>query len=294
MTKQSNKQIISKNFSEYELLDLGHGYKLERFGDKVCLRPEIKYSGSAAGSLAQLKIKADLIFEEEAKGKGKWLGKNTENLEWILKEVVAGKEIKFLLKPSAFKHVGIFPEQKANWEYIADKVSNCYIQPKVLNLFAYTGGASLVAQKFGAQVTHVDSSKSVINWARKNMELNHLSDIRWCLEDAMLFVQREAKRGNIYQGIIMDPPSFGIAKNKSRWRIEDAIVPLMENAVKLLDPRGYFLVLNTYSPQIDALMLLKALKLPIKQALVDNAKLCLQSETGKILETGELIRFSNY
>lgn len=153
----------------------------------------------------------------------------------------------FRLGLTSFKHVGIFPEQAGNWDYIYDTISVMPKQSKVLNLFAYTGGASLAAKAAGADVTHVDSVKQVLTWSRENMELSGLTDIRWVLEDALKFVKREAKREKVYQGIILDPPAYGRGPDGEKWILEDSIADLLEACSQIIDKKHFFCVLNLYS-----------------------------------------------
>lgn len=156
---------------------------------------------------------------------------------------------------TGFKHIGIFPEQANNWEFISNSVKKLGGKPNVLNLFAYTGGASLAAKQAGADVIHLDSVKQVVSWSRQNMELSGLTDIRWLIEDARKFVQREVKRGRVYQGIMLDPPAYGLGPNGERWKLEEQLSDMMEDVYKLLDPERHFLVVNAYSLGLSSLIL---------------------------------------
>jgi 23S rRNA (cytosine1962-C5)-methyltransferase len=183
----------------------------------------------------------------------------------------AGSRINFRLGLTSFKHVGIFPEQAVNWDYIHQCVRSMRTeQPRVLNLFAYTGGASLAAKAAGADTSHLDSIKQVVTWARENMELSSLQDIRWVVEDAFTFVKREVKRGKKYQGIILDPPAYGHGTEGQKWKLEDMINEMMKQVVELLDEKEHFLLLNTYSLGFSSLII---------ENLLDHRK---------ELETGEL------
>jgi 23S rRNA (cytosine1962-C5)-methyltransferase len=177
---------------------------------------------------------------------GEWKIRNGTQQQWPVSFSYKDIGIKMRLGFTGFKHVGIFPEQADNWRYISDRVKNLK-SPRVLNLFAYTGGASLVAKASGADVVHVDSVKQVINWSRENMELSGLSDIRWVVEDALKFSQREQKRGNTYNGIILDPPAYGRGPNGERWVLEEKIGDLLQTCAALLDRHSAFVVFNMYS-----------------------------------------------
>jgi 23S rRNA (cytosine1962-C5)-methyltransferase len=176
---------------------------------------------------------------------------------------------------TSFKHVGIFPEQAVNWDYISSSVKKMKTpQPKVLNLFAYTGGASLAARSAGADTLHLDSIKQVVTWARENMELSQLTDIRWVVEDALTFVRREVKRGKKYQGIILDPPAYGHGPTGESWKLEEMISEMMQHVFQLLDEKEHFMVLNAYSLGFSSLV--------IENLLAGRKK------SGDGLQTGEL------
>ena len=198
-------------------------------------------------------------------------------------------ELVFRLSLTAFKHVGIFPEQKVNWDYIYESVRMLNAQqPKVLNLFAYTGGASLAAKAAGADIMHLDSVKQVVTWAKENMELSGLRDIRWVVEDALTFVKREVKRGKKYNGIILDPPAYGHGTDGERWKLEDNIDEMMKQVMTLLDEEECFLVLNTYSLGFSSLIIENLLS-GVKG--LECGELFLQSRTNCKLPLGVFGRF---
>ena len=246
------------NWKEYELIDHGNSRKLERFGDVITDRPEP--AAVWAKSLSEIEWqKAISVFKEGKNQRGSW-SKNLE--DWEISYPLFNKNIRFKLSQGTFKHVGIFPEQADNWQFIQSKCAELKkrgITPKFLNLFAYTGGASLAANVSGADVTHIDSVKSVVNWARQNAELNSIDSIRWIVEDAVTFVEKEIRRGKTYHGIIMDPPIFGLGPKGGRWKLNRDLPKLIENAMKLLNPDHQFFVLNTYSPQLPLTELKKIL-----------------------------------
>lgn len=234
---------------DYRLLDCGNGRKLERFSEIVLIRPEPNAEGKPAYSMEEWKEKADFEFIEKSKTSGSWrkLGKDVPE-DWKVSYLYNEKEIQLTLKLTKFKHIGIFPEQALNWKYIAQKIRAFKTpEPKVLNLFAYTGGASLVAKACGADVTHVDSIRQVVSWANENQEQSRLADIRWIVEDARKYVQREVKRGNVYNGIILDPPAFGHGPKGQKWVLERDLLPLLKEVMHLLDPLESFLLLNVYA-----------------------------------------------
>ncbi|MDX2002236.1 MAG: class I SAM-dependent methyltransferase [Chitinophagales bacterium] len=253
------KLLPPQHWKDYELIDTGGGEKLERFGKYVLSRPEPQavWDKSLGEDIWQ---KADAIFKREknAKGdsdKGEWVLKKGMPDRWHLHYEHNGLKLNFRLALTAFKHVGLFPEQATNWDYLFEIIPSLRKdKPKVLNLFAYTGGASLAAKAAGAEVTHVDSVKQVITWARENMEASALQDIRWMAEDAMKFVKREVKRGNRYSGIILDPPAYGRGPEGEKWILEEQINELLKHCHALLEPKDAFLILNMYSMGFSALI----------------------------------------
>lgn len=280
-----------KNWHEYELIDHGNGRKLERFGGVVTDRPEPAALWAKSISESDWK-KADSVFTEQKNQKGVW-SKSLEN--WKITYPFGETNINFKLSQGAFKHLGIFPEQADNWEFINSKCAVLLekgITPKFLNLFAYTGGASLAATISGAEVTHIDSVKSVVNWARQNAELNNIDSIRWIVEDASAFVEKEIRRGNRYHGVIMDPPIFGLGPKGGRWKLNRDLPVLLENVMKILEPKNQFFILNTYSPQLPLIELKSLLRIVHGFPKKFEAKtLGLKSTAGKELPLGNLIRF---
>ena len=202
--------------------------------------------------------------------------------------------LKFRLGLTAFKHVGIFPEQAVNWNYIYDSVKKMP-DARVLNLFAYTGGASLAARAAGADVIHCDSIKNVLNWASANMQASQLGNIRWLLEDAFKFVKREAKRGNTYQGIILDPPAYGHGPKGEKWKLEDMVNELTEYVSQILDRRKCFLVFNSYSLGFSPLVLYDLVHTHFGPKVLRRAEwgeIYLQESSGRKLPAGIFLRFN--
>lgn len=231
---------------DYALIDFGNGRKLERFGAVTVDRPEVLAQGPPSLSAMEWSALADGRFEEDKNAKGKWQVKAKFPETWPC-TFGPKADWKVICKTGPYKHLGIFPEQQKHWAYLQKHLKR---GDKYLNLFAYTGAASLAAAKTGASVYHVEASKSVVNWAAENARQSDVSDIHWVCDDALKFAERELKRGHRYKGISMDPPIYGRAKGGTRWRLEDKLEGLVETASNLLVPGG-FLVLNTYSPVID-------------------------------------------
>ena len=245
-----------ENFSDYQLIDSGSYKKLEKFGSFILSRPEPQAVWDTTLSENEWNKLSNADFRKETGNpeKGEWILKKGMKEQWFINYQPSNFKLSFRLGLTSFKHVGIFPEQAANWDYIYKKVKLIGNTPKVLNLFAYTGGASLAAKAAGADVSHVDSVKQVITWGKENMETSQLKDIRWVVEDAMKFVQREVRRGNKYQGIILDPPSYGRGPNGEKWIIEEQLNEILKGCNELLDKENHFFILNLYSIGFSALI----------------------------------------
>ncbi|MBP6385719.1 MAG: class I SAM-dependent methyltransferase [Pseudarcicella sp.] len=246
------------NWKNYQLIDSGEFEKLEKFGQYTLRRPEPQAVWDKSLNETEWDKQADAFFKKDkgSQEKGEWFIKKHVKDNWQLNYLTQELNLTFKLSLSSFKHVGIFPEQASNWDYIHEKICSLPIKkPKVLNLFAYTGGASIAAKQAGADVTHVDSIKQVISWSRENMEISQLTDIRWVVEDALKFVKREAKRGNVYQGIILDPPAYGRGPDGEKWVLEEQINDLLKTVAEILDKENYFLILNTYSMGFSSLII---------------------------------------
>lgn len=277
------KRIYSSHWSDYELIDAGNEKKLERWGDTITIRPDRNAYFTPILSKKEWKQKAHFEFIEETTSKGVWniIKKNTPK-EWQIKY----KECVFNLRLTQFKHLGIFPEQQTNWDFIK---SNIKPEGKFLNLFAYTGGASLVANSAKANVFHCDSVKQVITWSKENMESSNQENIHWVFDDALKFATKEVKREKKYDGIIMDPPAFGLGAKKERWKIETKFPELVKVAGELLNKNG-FLIINTYSPKLKEEKIYDIIKPFFPNKKIEINKLSLKTTTGKTLEYGELTR----
>lgn len=278
-------RIYTPHWADYELIDAGNERKLERWGNIITIRPERNAYFKPVLSEIEWKGKAHFQFVESSNTKGEWKSlKDNQPKDWL----ISYKGIVFNLKLTQFKHIGIFPEQAINWDFIRHNLSP---SSRFLNLFGYTGGASLIAKQAGADVFHCDSIKQINSWGKDNMLSSNLEGIHWVHDDALKFAQRELKRGNLYDGIIMDPPAFGLGAKKERWKIENKFPELLKTAVSLLKPKG-FLIANTYSPRLTTQKIKEVTSQIVKNKQVEIGTLSIKSTTGKIVEYGELTRIS--
>ena len=251
--------LCPKNWKDYELLDCGDFEKLERFGNYITIRPEPQAVWPKVYSEAECQKQAHVKFVAKSSSSGEWKSLKKMPDQWTIayklmnQNSKEGKEIIFRLGLTSFKHVGVFPEQAVNWDAIYSFLSELN-KPKFLNLFAYTGGASLAAKAAGADVTHVDSIKQVVTWANENMTKSKLDNIRWLVDDALKFVKKEMRRGNTYQGIILDPPAYGHGPNGEKWKLEENISEMMESVLQIVDKEKHLLILNAYSLGFSAMV----------------------------------------
>ena len=284
------KRIYSKHWPDYELIDAGDNKKLERWGTIITIRPDRNAYFKPVLSINEWNQRAHYEFIELSANGGAWssLKKNfpISNDHEVPNWQISFNKCVFNLRLTKVKHLGIFPEQQINWEFISNHLSN---NSKFLNLFAYTGGASLIANSKNSEVYHCDSVKQIITWAKNNMESSKQKGIHWVLDDALKFAKKEVKRGKKYDGIIMDPPAFGIGINKERWKIETKFPELVEIASELLSKKG-FLIINTYSPKLKEELIRNTVQTHFSSKNIDIKKLSLKTTTGKILEYGELTR----
>lgn len=279
-----------EHWKDYELLDCGNFEKLERFGSVILRRPEPQALWDKVWDEIEWKKLTDITFKQKGSHSGEWINPKKKPTKWQISYDNPNFRLKFNLSLTSFKHVGIFPEQAANWDYIYNHLKGIE-QPKFLNLFAYTGGASIAAKAAGADVTHVDSVKQVIGWSRENMEASKLDNIRWVVEDAMKFVKRELKRGKTYHGIILDPPAYGIGANGERWQLEDSINELLKDIAGILYRKEHFLILNVYSLGLSALLVQNLVQQNFHPTgETENGELYLQAKSGVQLPLGILSR----
>jgi 23S rRNA (cytosine1962-C5)-methyltransferase len=251
--------LTPTTWQDYELIDCGHFEKLERFGKFITRRPEPQAIWDSSLSETEWDNMAHAYFKKEkgSQEKGEWIVKKGTPDKWYINYTIEKQEFRFKLALSSFKHVGIFPEQAINWEYIAKHTNP---GDKVLNLFAYTGGASIVANSAGADVSHVDSIKQVLSWARENMEASGLDNIRWVLDDAMKYIQRQVRREAVYQAIILDPPAYGRGPNGEKWQLEEQLNEILKCCENVLDKNNGYLILNLYSLGFSALIVENLIK----------------------------------
>ena len=254
--------IISKDWKDYEILDMANGEKLERWGNIILIRPDPQIIWKNK-SKPELWKNAQAHYHRSKSGGGSWeyLKKIPESWQ------ISYKELTFNLKPMGFKHTGLFPEQAANWDFMIDKIKNAGRPIKVLNLFAYTGGASVACSYAGASVCHVDSSKGMTSWAKENVASSGLSDnpVRFIIDDVIKFVQREIRRGNKYDAIVMDPPSYGRGANGEVWNIEESLYTLVELCTQVLSDKPLFFLINSYTTGLAPTILSNVLSLTIKK-----------------------------
>ncbi len=277
----------TKGWQDYELLDSGNGKRLERFGKYVISKPDPQAIWKPCLSKSEWD-KADAVYLDEEK---QW-NKNNLPDKWEL----SYKDIRFYAKLTSFKHTGVFPEQVLNWDFIEKTIKNANRQINVLNLFGYTGIASLVCAANGAKVTHLDGSKPAISWARENQALSNLSDkpIRWILDDAVEFTKREVRRENKYDAIIMDPPVYGHGPNGEIWDFNKSFPVLLENCKKLLTTNPAFVIINAYAISASCLMLSNMMEdyLNIPKEKIEYGELAIEEKTRqRFLSTGIIARY---
>ena len=242
---------VADGWNDYEVLDTSNGEKLERWGAYILVRPDPQVIWDTPHDHPAWK-KKNGHYHRSNKGGGEW-----EFFRLPKQWSIQYKKLTFNLKPFSFKHTGLFPEQAANWDWFGDRIRNAGRPVKVLNLFAYTGGATLAAAEAGAAVTHVDASKGMVTWAKENAVSSGLKDapIRWIVDDCKKFVEREIRRGNHYDGIIMDPPSYGRGPKGEVWKIEEAIFPFIQLCAQLLSEKPLFFLVNSYTTGLAPSML---------------------------------------
>jgi 23S rRNA (cytosine1962-C5)-methyltransferase len=283
--------LKTKTSADYELLDSGDGEKLERFGEYTLRRPDPQALWKKALDEKEWK-KASASFIREGDN-AKWRIKDSLPKEWVIGML----DLRFYIKPTAFKHTGLFPEHEANWQWIIGKIKEAERPIKVLNLFGYTGGATLAGLTAGAEVTHVDSSKSAITWAKQNAEASKLDTkkVRFIEDDARKFVLREIKRGNKYDAIIMDPPAFGHGANNELWKIEDDFIKLLDSCLEILSDKPLFVLVNGYSAGYSAVAYANSLSPLVKKygGDIESGELTIEeSAAGRLLPAGIFSRWS--
>ena len=285
---------IADQWKDYEVLDCSGGEKLERWGDYILVRPDPQVIWNTPHSNEGWKHKNG-HYHRSKKGGGEWEFFNLPK-QWQIHY----RELTFNLKPFSFKHTGLFPEQATNWDWFSEKIRTARAKGrpvKVLNLFAYTGGATLAAAAAGASVTHVDASRGMVNWAKENAASSGLSDapIRWLVDDCVKFVEREIRRGNKYDGIIMDPPSYGRGPKGEIWKIEEKIHSFISLCTQILADEPLFFLVNSYTTGLAPAVLTYMIATELKKwgGHVDSQEVGLPvTESGLVLPCGAAGRWS--
>ncbi len=283
--------LTSDNWHDYALLDSGNGRKLERFGPVTVIRPESEalWQPKLAASAWEA---AHAIYEYQAKGEN-WRKLKPHPETWMM----SYQGLRFKAQLTPFRHVGVFPEHGAQWDWVAEQVKRSNQQPRVLNLFAYTGVASLAAAQAGAKVTHLDASKASVDWAKENQAASQLApdSIRWIIDDALKFVRREARRGAQYEGIIMDPPAFGRGSQGQVWQFAESFPVLLQECRTILAPKPLFMLVTTYDTRASALMLANTLSESLAGLAgeLDAGEQTLREQSaGRLLSTSIYARWS--
>lgn len=274
---------LTDGWQDYEIIDAGNGEKLERWGDVVLLRPDPQ----AIWPMKQAEH-VDAHYIRSSSGGGAWSFNRRLPESWI----IAYRDLKFIVRPTGFKHTGLFPEQAANWDFMRKFVENYREKTgnkafRVLNLFAYTGGATAALAAAGAEVVHVDAAKGMVAWAKDNLAASGLADrpVRFIVDDVMKFVQREKRRGHEYEGILMDPPSYGRGPDGEMWRIETGLYPLVSECMDLLSRDAGFFIINSYTTGLAPMVLKDVLKVASgkRGGKIDAQELCLPITNNSLL-----------
>lgn len=271
---------IADSWKDYCVIATGDGYKLEDWGGKVLLRPDPQVIWHAKTDL--FKTSNLDAYYEKRDGGGLWHMKKPLAEQWT----VFWKNLKFIVKPMGFKHTGIFPEQAVNWEYMQKLIKNAHRPVKVLNLFAYTGGASVACAVAGANVTHVDASKGMVERAKENAHLNNISNIRFIVDDCQKFIEREIRRGNFYDAIIMDPPSYGRGPSGEMWKLEDCLADFVMLCKKVISDKPLFVLINSYTTGLQPTVIANILKCVFGSANVEADEIGLPTKENLVLPCG--------
>jgi len=297
---QSSKSI---EIRDYQLIDCGNFEKLERFGQYYLIRPESQAIWNRRMDEDRWKNLAHAHFRRDQQkitprsaepGNGGWSFYKPMPENWTITCPLPSGSFRMKLALTSFGHVGIFPEQVSNWFFIFESVKNSQTaRPRVLNAFAYTGGASMAAKIAGAEVTHLDAVKQIVSWGKENMNLNKLSDIRWIVDDALKFLRREVKRGKKYDGIILDPPAYGRGPNGERWILDDGINEVLALSASVLEPRNNFFVLNLYSLGYSPVIANNLVESYFGFSEKEFGESCISSESGIDLPLGIFFRSRN-
>lgn len=279
---------VADEWKDYECIDTANGEKLERWGDVVLCRPDPQVIWDIKAS-PELWKTADAHYHRSSSGGGKWEYRKEIPEQWVVRY----KNLAFNIKPMGFKHTGLFPEQAVNWDYMMNKIATRK-GAKVLNLFAYTGGATVACAKAGAAVTHVDASKGMVQWAKENAKLSGLQDapIRYLVDDCMKFVEREIRRGNKYDAILMDPPSYGRGPGGEVWKIEDSICQFVRRCTLLLSDDPLFFIINSYTTGLAPTVLINLMKMCLPEGKTQSSEIGLKiTSSDMVLPCGATCRW---
>ena len=272
---------VAKNWKDYEVISTSDGEKLEKWGEFFLIRPDPQVIWRSDKPLESL-CKVDACYKRFSTGGGQWEFNKILPEQWI----VSWQGIKFLVKPMGFKHTGLFPEQAVNWQDIQNLIRNAGREIKVLNLFAYSGAASVVCAKAGASVTHVDASKGMVERAKENAQLNNISNIRFLIDDCTKFIEREIRRGNFYDAIIMDPPSYGRGTNGETWKLEENLFEFVKLCKKVLSKNPLFVLISSYTTGLQPCVLKNILSIIFGKENVDADEIGLPCQDGLVLPCG--------
>ena len=286
--------LLADKWKDYELLDCADGEKLERWGDIILRRPDPQVIWKEKSD-PKLWDKADAHYHRSKSGGGEWEFYKKLPDAWQ----ISYRDLTFNVRPTGFKHTGLFPEQAANWDFIDEKIKNAKRDIKVLNLFAYTGGATLAAAAAGASVCHVDAAKGMVTWAKENAEASTLREkpVRYIVDDVIKFVNREHRRGNKYDAIIMDPPSYGRGPNGEVWKLENELYGLISSCINILSDDPLFMIVNSYTSGVSSTIISNLISLTVKKkfgGFVTNDEIAIPiTSSGLVLPCGAATRWIN-
>ncbi len=272
---------LANSWQDYKVLATGDGEKLEKWGKYNLLRPDPQVIWHAKNKLSEYK-NLDGHYLRSSSGGGSWQFFNKVPEQWTIE----WRDCRFIIKPMGFKHTGIFPEQAVNWDELSKLIKEANRPIKVLNLFAYTGGASVVCSKAGASVTHIDASKGMVERAKENAKLNNLDNIRFIVDDCAKFISREIKRGNYYDAIIMDPPSYGRGTNGEMWKLEDNLFDFVKLTKQVLSDKPLFVLISSYTTGLQASVLANILTLVFGEGNIDADEIGLPTQEKIVLPCG--------
>jgi 23S rRNA (cytosine1962-C5)-methyltransferase len=280
---------VADGWKDYEVLDAGGGEKLEKWGGIALRRPDPQAIWPPIKP--ELWRTADAVYHRSSGGGGAWEFVRPLPDKWT----VSYRHLQFYVRPTGFKHTGLFPEQAVNWDWMADRIARAGRPVRVLNLFGYTGGATMACASAGADVTHVDAAKGMVNWAGENRALSRIPEnrVRWIVDDAIKFVEREMRRGNRYDGILMDPPSYGRGPGGEVWKLEDELYPLVEKCASLLSDTPVFMLINSYTTGLQPAVLYNMLSMTAgrRGGRVEAGEVVLPVKAGGVLPCGASGRY---